>query len=146
MTEESRSYQQALKEAEKSDPPAVGLTTSSGVTATQGFRILIKQNNFQICLLAQIADRLEELAFDQKRARQEKAKEVTVPEDLITQLQNLSLKDEGRPPPTAKKREGKGILYGFKDPYKILAEEKAKLSTSTPKRESKKDESSSDNQ
>nr|AZZ86119.1 putative nucleic acid binding protein [Cacao red vein-banding virus] len=144
MTEGSRSYQQALKEAEKPDPPAVGLTTSSGVTATQGFRILIKQNNVQICLLAQIADRLEELAFDQKKARQEKAKEVTVPEDLITQLQNLSLKDEGRSTPTTKKREGKGILYGFKDPYKILAEEKAKLSTS--KKESKKDESSSDNQ
>nr|AZZ86115.1 putative nucleic acid binding protein [Cacao red vein-banding virus] len=140
---DSRSYEQALKEAEKTDPPAIGLTTSSGVTATQGFKTLIKQNNVQICLLAQIADRLEELAFDQKKARQEKAKEVAVPEDLITKLQNLSLKDEEKPTPS-KKREGKGILYGFKDPYKILAAEKAKLPTQK-KEIQKKDESSSDN-
>ncbi|ATZ69485.1 ORF2 protein [Cacao swollen shoot Ghana N virus] len=121
----SRAYQQALIEAEKVDPPAVGITTSTGTSASQGFKTIIKQNNVQLLLLAQIADRLEELAADQKKARQEKAKEVSVPEDLISKLQSLSIKEPGEG--SKPKREGKGILYGFKDPYKILAEEKAKL-------------------
>nr|ASG91847.1 ORF2 [Cacao swollen shoot virus] len=136
---ESPSYQEALREAEKVDPPAIGLTTSSGVTAVQGFRTVIKQNNTQICLLAAIADKLEELIQDQKKARKEKAKEVAIPEDLITKLQGLSIQEKGETKVT-RRAEPKGTLFGFKDPYKILAAEKAKV-TSKPSKE-RKDESS----
>nr|ASG91895.1 ORF2 [Cacao swollen shoot virus] len=136
---ESPFYQEALKEAEKIDPPAIGLTTSSGVTAVQGFRTVIKQNNVQICLLAAIADKLEELVQDQKKARKDKAKEVAIPEDLITKLQGLSIQEKGEAKVT-RKPEPKGTLFGFKDPYKILAAEKAKI-TPKPVKE-KKDESS----
>nr|QIM56930.1 ORF2 protein [Cacao swollen shoot Togo B virus] len=133
---DSPSYQQALKEAEGIDPPAVGLTTTGGVTALNGVRTVIKQNNIQICLLAAIADKLEELVQDQKKARKDKAKEVAIPEDLITKLQGLTIQEKGEAK-VAKKPELKGTLFGFKDPYKILAAEKAKA---TPK--PKKDESS----
>ncbi|AAA03170.1 ORF2 [Cacao swollen shoot Togo B virus] len=123
---DSPAYQEALKEAEKVDPPAVGITTSTGVTAVQGFKTVIKQNNVQICLLAVIADKLEELIQDQKKARKDKAKEVAIPEDLITKLQGLSIQEKGEAKVT-RKPEPKGTLFGFKDPYKILAAEKAKI-------------------
>ncbi|CAG70341.1 nucleic-acid binding protein [Cacao swollen shoot Togo A virus] len=138
---DSPSYQEALKEAEKVDPPAVGLTTSTGVTAVQGFRAVIKQNNVQICLLAAIADKLDDLVQDRKQARKEKAKEVAIPEDLITKLKGLSLQEKGEEKVT-RKEEPKGKLVVFKDPYKILAAEKAKITPKIPKekKEDKKDE------
>nr|QIM56925.1 ORF2 protein [Cacao swollen shoot Togo B virus] len=129
---DSPSYQQALREAEIVDPPAVGLTTTGGVTALNGLRTVIKQNNIQICLLASIADKLEELVQDQKKARKEKAKEVAVPEDLITKLQGLSIQEKGEAK-ALRKAEPKGTLFGFKDPYKILAAEKAKITPKNPK-------------
>nr|QJC63497.1 putative nucleic acid-binding protein [Cacao swollen shoot virus] len=138
---DSPSYQEALKEAERVDPPAVGLTNTGKVTALDGLRTVIKQNNVQICLLASIADKLEELIQDQKKARKDKAKEVAVPEDLITKLQGLSIQEKGEAR-SAKKPEPKGTLFGYKDPYKILAAEKAKI-TPRPSKE-KKDESNKD--
>nr|ATZ69444.1 ORF2 protein [Cacao swollen shoot Togo A virus] len=133
----SPAYQEALKEAEKVDPPAVGLTTSTGVTAVQGFRTVIKQNNVQICLLAAIADKLDDLIQDQKKARKEKAKEVSIPEDLISKLKGLSLQESGEER-VSRREEPKGKLVVFKDPYKILAAEKSKINPKI----SKKDESS----
>nr|QJC63535.1 putative nucleic acid-binding protein [Cacao swollen shoot virus] len=138
---DSPSYQEALKEAEKVDPPAVGLTSTGKVTALDGLRTVIKQNNVQICLLASIADKLEELVQDQKKARKDKAKEVAIPEDLITKLQGLSIQEKSETKIT-KKPEPKGTLFGYKDPYKILAAEKAKI-TPKPLKE-KRDESSKD--
>nr|QJC63530.1 putative nucleic acid-binding protein [Cacao swollen shoot virus] len=138
---DSPSYQEALKEAEKVDPPAVGLTNTGKVTALDGLRTVIKQNNVQICLLASIADKLEELVQDQKKARKDKAKEVAIPEDLITKLQGLSIQEKSETK-IAKKPEPKGTLFGYKDPYKILAVEKAKI-TPKPLKE-KRDESSKD--
>nr|QJC63492.1 putative nucleic acid-binding protein [Cacao swollen shoot CD virus] len=136
---DSPSYQQALKEAEKVDPPAVGLTTTEGVTALNGLRTVIKQNNLQIWLLADIADKLADLLTEQKKSRKEKAKEVAIPEDLISKLQGLSIQERGDEKVTRKK-ETKGNLYGFKDPYKILAAEVAKITPKPPAKE-KKDES-----
>nr|QJC63502.1 putative nucleic acid-binding protein [Cacao swollen shoot virus] len=139
---DSPCYQEALKEAEKVDPPAVGLTNTGKVTALDGLRTVIKQNNVQICLLASIADKLEELVQDQKKARKEKAKEVAIPEDLITKLQGLSIREKGESKIT-KKPEPKGTLFGYKDPYKILAAEKAKITPKQKRDESSKDTSSS---
>nr|ATZ69453.1 ORF2 protein [Cacao swollen shoot CD virus] len=136
---DSPSYQQALKEAEKVDPPAVGLTAAEGVTALNGLRTVIKQNNVQICLLADIADKLNDLLTEQKRSRKEKVKEVAIPEDLISKLKGLTIQEKGDEKVTRKK-EVKGSLYGFRDPYKILAAEVAKI-TPKPVKE-KKDEPS----
>nr|QJC63474.1 putative nucleic acid-binding protein [Cacao swollen shoot virus] len=135
---DSPSYFRAIREAEKVDPPAIGLTTTEGITAVNGVRTIVKQNNVQILLLTEIADKLEDLLVIQKqKVRTEQP--TGIPEDLIEKLQQLTIQDSSSSQKNSqKKREGKGVLYGFKDPYKILAEEKAKLQPLPPK---KKDES-----
>nr|ASG91839.1 ORF2 [Cacao swollen shoot virus] len=132
---DSPSYQRAIQEAEKVDPPALGLTTTTGITAVNGVRTIVKQNNVQILLLSEIADKLTELLTSQKQANRKEAK-TTLPEDLIDKLQKLTLQDTGGSSQKVKIKEGKGTLYGFKDPYTILAEEKAKLNP--PKKDESK--------
>nr|ASG91835.1 ORF2 [Cacao swollen shoot virus] len=135
---DSSAYQRAIKEAEKIDPPALGLTNTTGITAVNGVRTIVKQNNVQLLLLAEIADRLNSLVEAQKQANRKEVK-TTLPEDLIDKLQKLSIQDQGSSgsQQPRKVKEGKGILYGFKDPYVILAEEKAKLTPPSKKDESK---------
>nr|QJC63478.1 putative nucleic acid-binding protein [Cacao swollen shoot virus] len=132
---DSPAYQRAIREAERVDPPAVGLTSTTGITAVNGVRTIVKQNNVQIQLLAEIADKLEELVTRQKQANKAEVK-TTLPEDLIEKLQKLSIQESGSSQ-KSRLREGKGTLYGFKDPYTILAEERAKLQPPPKKDESK---------
>ncbi|ATZ69471.1 ORF2 protein [Cacao swollen shoot Ghana K virus] len=139
---DSPAYQQAIRKAEEVDPPALGLTSTTGITAVNGIRTLVKQNNVQILLLAEIADKLNEFAVKQTQAHRKEAK-TTLPEELIEKLQKLTLQDTGSSQKT-KTRERKGTLYGFKDPYVILAEEKAKLTPPTKKDESKGKATASD--
>ncbi|ATZ69466.1 ORF2 protein [Cacao swollen shoot Ghana J virus] len=133
---DSSSYQRAIQAAERVDPPAVGITTTTGITAVNGVRTIVKQNNVQILLLAEIAEKLEDLLAIQKQSKKQESSG-TIPEDLIEKLQKLTIQDAGSSQKTTRGREGQGTLYGFRDPYRILAEEKAKLSP-IPK---KKDES-----
>ncbi|ATZ69476.1 ORF2 protein [Cacao swollen shoot Ghana L virus] len=131
---DSPAYQKAIRAAERVDPPALGLTTTEGITAINGVRTIVKQNNVQILLLAEIADKLDDLLSKQKQQTKTEVK-TTLPEDLIDKLQRLTIQEGGSQ--KTKQREGKGTLYGFKDPYKILEEERAKLGLPS----SKKDES-----
>nr|ASG91843.1 ORF2 [Cacao swollen shoot virus] len=140
---DSPSYQRALIEAEKVDPPALGLTSTVGITAVNGVRTIVKQNNVQILLLAEISDKLTDLLGAQKQANRKEVK-TTLPEDLIEKLQQLTLQDKEGSSQKPKIKEGKGTLYGFKDPYVILAEEKAKLTPRTKKDESKGKATASD--
>ncbi|ATZ69458.1 ORF2 protein [Cacao swollen shoot CE virus] len=134
---DSSSYQRAIREAEKVDPPALGLTSTTGITAVNGVRTIVKQNNVQILLLSEIADKLTDLLSVQKQANRKEVK-TTLPEDLIEKLQKLTIQDSGvEGSHKGRVKEAKGTLYGFKDPYTILAEEKAKLTPLAKKDESK---------
>nr|ASG91900.1 ORF2 [Cacao swollen shoot virus] len=135
---DSSSYQRAIREAERVDPPAIGLTTTEKITAVNGVRTIVKQNNVQILLLAEIAERLGDILNLQKQTTKAEVK-TTLPEDIIEKLQKLTIQDSGGSSQrTTKTKEGKGTLYGFKDPYHILAEEKAKISPPSVKKDESK--------
>lgn len=123
----SESYQGALRATEQIEPPAIGFAKPSEYQgAFAGNTAIIKQNNMQIQLLFHIAESLKEIQRDlqiiiRNQAQSSDASAEVIPEALIFKLQNLSLG------PSDRKKEPRGKLTVFQDPYKLLKEEQAKL-------------------
>ncbi|KAG6472621.1 hypothetical protein ZIOFF_070095 [Zingiber officinale] len=107
------------------DPPALGFIKPSDYASTIAHNaIVIRQHNLQIQLLVQIAEDLRDIKTDMKTVleshKQGRTSAPSIPNDLITKLSNLTIG------PTEKPKEPKGKILVFKDPLKILKEEKEK--------------------
>ncbi|ATV81253.1 hypothetical protein [Grapevine badnavirus 1] len=124
-------YKEAIKATESIESPALGFVKPSdykgGISAPTA---QIKQNNTQLQILVGISESLRDIKDDLKvireSLRQIQSKEgssssAALPEELVEKLNNLSL-GESKP-----SREKRGQLRVFKDPLRILEEEKAKL-------------------
>lgn len=126
----SDSYLGALRATDTVETPAIGFAKPSEYQGTQtGNAAIIKQNNTQIYLLTQIADSLKDIqkelqliSQNQRRlASTSSSSEAVIPEALITKLQNLSLG------PQERRKEPRGTLRVFQDPYKLLQDEQNRL-------------------
>lgn len=124
LARSTKSYREALLNTEHLDAPNLGFIKPSEYQGTPFVQTaIIKQNNIQIHLLVQIAETLKDIQGDLKLILKQTASSSSpvLPDDLVTKLTKLSLG------PTEKPREGRGQLRVFRDPYKILQEEQAKL-------------------
>ncbi|XP_074567333.1 actin-depolymerizing factor 11-like [Curcuma longa] len=113
-------YELQAKATEQIESPAVGFAKPSEYQGpSSGNSAIIKQNNTQLQLLAQIAESLKDIQADLKTIIEQtkEGKIVTpLPDSLIEKLQNLPLGQSEKP------REGRGKIKVFKDPYKMLKE------------------------
>ena len=131
ITSQTEPYKNALTATESLEEPAVGFVKPSEVTQRSTTAIL-KQNNTIIQLLVKISENLsdcKEAIRDIKRVVAEKSAGTSLDiskslEDLQKGFQKLSL---GEPIPKPKKKETP--LYVYKDPRKIIEEEKRKSSS-----------------
>ncbi|UVT37307.1 ORF2 [Fig badnavirus 2] len=122
-------YKEAIKATESIESPALGFVKPSDYRGgTSAPAAQIKQNNTQLQILVGISESLRDIKEDLKvireSLRQIQSKEgpsATLPEDLVEKLSNLSL-GAAKPP-----KEKRGQLRVFKDPLRILEEEKEKL-------------------
>ncbi|XP_074591682.1 uncharacterized protein LOC141847523 [Curcuma longa] len=103
----SKAYRDALQATDPIESPAVGFAKPSDYQ-TGSYSILLKQNNTQIQLLAQIAESLREIQEELKAIREQQkggTSSVTpLPDSLIEKLQKLSLGSPEKP------KEGRGKL------------------------------------
>ncbi|KAG6472667.1 hypothetical protein ZIOFF_070142 [Zingiber officinale] len=125
LSKNTNSYKKAIRAIESLEPPALGFIRPGDYSNTiANGTTIIKQNNLQIQLLTQIAEGIQEIRDDLKSVldyQRRKGGTSILPDDLITKLPNLSL-GQGEQP-----KEPKGRLLVFKDPLKILLQEKEKL-------------------
>ncbi|KAG6495813.1 hypothetical protein ZIOFF_043641 [Zingiber officinale] len=122
LSRNTQSYRDAVKGTDPIESPSVGFTKSSDYQGPT-FRnsTIIKQNNTQLQLLAQITESLKDIQDDLKTILEQTKGGIapsSFPEDSIQKLQNLSLGQASE-----KQKENKGTLRVFKDPYKILKEQ-----------------------
>lgn len=129
QSEATLSYKKAVLATESIESPALGFIRPADYKgANTGQAALIKQNNTLIQLVVDLSEKVTSLSDNIKTLRDEvrqlqKGKEVVdITDDLISKLERLTL---GQPEP--KPKEKKGTLRVFKDPFKILDEENAKL-------------------
>lgn len=123
FTRSTDSYKEALKATEAIEPPSLGFLKTSDYSGTLSHQAaVIKQHNTQIQLLVQIAEDLKGIKSELQTIRElQQAKtpiSQSLPEDLLSKLENLSLGPSERP------KEAKGKILVFKDPRKILSEAK----------------------
>lgn len=127
LARSTKSYRDALLSTEYLESSSLGFIKPSEHHGPPFVKnAIIKQNNTQLHLLVQIAETLRDIQTDLKTllAKQDAtpgASTSAIPDDLITKLTKLSLGPSERP------REGRGKLRVFRDPYKILQDEQAKL-------------------
>ena len=126
-TQNTQAYNQTIHATDPIETPAVGFVKPADHRGgTSGTTAIIKQNNTQIQLLVQIYEQIKNLEAEVKILKDQvsKQKGVQLPSDitdeLSAQLTRLSL---GNP----RRKEKKGTLKVFKDPFVILQEEKQKL-------------------
>ena len=130
VTAQTEPYKSALVATETLGDPAVGFVNPKEETQ-KGTTVIIKQNNIIIQLLVKISENLfecKEAIQDIKRVVAEKSAGTSLDiskslEELQKGFQQLSI---GEPIPKPKKKETP--LYVFKDPNKIIEEEKRKSS------------------
>nr|AOI28213.1 movement protein [Fig badnavirus 1]AOI28225.1 movement protein [Fig badnavirus 1] len=124
----TNSYKEAIKATEEIESPAAGFVRPADFQGgTSAARVQIKQNNTLIQLLIQIAESLKDIREEQRVLKEEvrqlqKDKAASITEELVERLQSLSLGV-----PEKKVAEKKGTFRVFKDPLRILEEEKEKL-------------------
>ncbi|KAG6472668.1 hypothetical protein ZIOFF_070143 [Zingiber officinale] len=125
LSKNTNSYKEAIGVVESLETPALGFIRPGDYSNTiANGTAIIKQNNLQLQLLTQIAEGIQEIRDDLKSVldyQRRKGGTSILPDDLITKLSNLSLGPRERP------KEPKGRLLVFKDPLKILRQEKEKL-------------------
>ena len=119
VTERTEPYRSALAATEIFGNPAVGFVNPTEETQ-KATTVIIKQNNTIIQLLVKISEAIQDI----KRVVAEKSAGTSLDiskslEDLQKGFQQLSI---GEPIPKPKKKETP--LYVFKDPNKIIEEEK----------------------
>ncbi|KAG6521934.1 hypothetical protein ZIOFF_019068 [Zingiber officinale] len=126
ITRNTQSYREAVQATYSIEPPAIGFAEPSDLQGTlPGNTVVIKQKNMQLQLLIQVAETLKNIQADLKtiveQTRGSRSSTAAIPDSLVEKLQKLTLGAQ------EKQREGKGKLGVFKDPFKILQEEKEKL-------------------
>lgn len=126
-TQNTQFYKEAVQATDSIESPAVGFVKPADHRGgTSGTTALIKQNNTQIQLLVQALVAIRNLEAEVKILKDQvsKQKGVQLPSELTDELSaklaKLSLE-------SSKKKEKKGVLRVFKDPFVILQEEKQKL-------------------
>ncbi|CDN68223.1 hypothetical protein [Grapevine Roditis leaf discoloration-associated virus] len=129
VSQGTNSYREAVRATEGIESPAAGFVKPAEFQGgTSSAKIQIKQNNTIIQLLVQIAETLKDLRDEQQilkgeiRQLQKEKAATSISEELVEKLNNLSLGVAEKKIP-----EKRGTFRVFKDPLKILEEERAKL-------------------
>lgn len=129
LTSGSDDYKEALTATTSLGAPAVGFAKLEDVTdRNEAVKTIIKQNNTLIQLLVQIKQELDDCKASVKEIQQKlitqkepKSQITDAISNLEANLKRLSLGEPAKPKPRPK-----GPIYVFKDPLKILEEEKKK--------------------
>lgn len=120
----SSAYKEALKATELLEEPALGFIkprdhNREGIQ--KSVTAVTKQNNTLIQLVVSLHEKINNLEEKVDKLRKEPSRESGISADLITKLENLTLREREKP------KEVKGKRLVFRDPLDIIKSERKKL-------------------
>nr|AIK01819.1 ORF2 [Piper yellow mottle virus] len=124
-TSSTSAYTEALKATEQIEEPAhrfVKPRDHNREGIQKSVTAVTKQNNTLIQLMVDLHERINTLEEKIERLRKEPLQSSGISADLVTKLENLTLREREKRP-----KEPRGKRLVFRDPLEIIKEERRKL-------------------